>query len=200
MLAAGAYGLLLVGLARRARRRSASATAALAGCTLLLTQALVDWTFTFPALTILFFLLAGIGLADDGRSLIAPRTRRVSTGLAVALALIAFAPPWLAAKLVHRGVANRSASDLRWAHRLDPVSIDPWIGEAEIASTPAAALAPLLQAERRAPRSLAVHYLLGSVYYNAGRKGDAQRAFEAALRLHPHDGAVERALAVVRGQ
>ena len=198
-LAAAAYGLLLVGLARRTRRRSASATAALAGCTLLLTQALVDWTFTFPALVLLFFVLAGIGLADDGRQRIPPARRRISAGVAVLLALAAFAPPWLSAKLVQRGLAARSSSDLRWAHRLDPVSIDPWIAEAEIAATPAAALPPLLRAERRAPRSLAVHYLLGSVYYNAGRKQEARRAFEEALRLHPHDAAVERALAVVRG-
>ena len=199
LLAALAYGALLMGLARRARRRSASATAALAGCTLLFAQASVDWTFTFPALTILFFLVAGIGLADDARERIAPRAGRLSLGLALAVALIGFAPPWLAAKLVERGVSARNEGDLRWAHRLDPVSIDPWIAQAQIASTPAAALAPLRRAAARAPRSLAVHYLLGSVYYNAGRKQDALHEFEQALVLHPHDAAVERALAVLRG-
>jgi hypothetical protein len=198
-LATVAYLTLLVALARRARRRSAAATAALAGCTLLLAQACVDWTFTFPALIVLFFLLAGIGLADD-REPPATGRRLAPVVAALALALIGFAPPWVSARLVRDGLAARDGNDLRWAHRWDPVSIDPWIAQAQIAATPAAAEAPLLLAESRAPRSLAVHYLLGSVYFNAHRKRDAVREFEIALRLHRTDAAVKRALAIVRAR
>ena len=199
-LAFAGYAVLLGGLAVRTRRRSAAATAALGGCALLLAQACVDWTFTFPALTVPFFLLAGIGLADDGRAVLAPRARRAGWIGALVLAAVLVAPPWLSAKLVQRGLTTRSAADLRWAHRLDPISIDPWIAEAQTATSPDAAVAPLERAESRAPRSLAVRYLLGSVYWNAGRRADALREFEAALALHPHDAAVERALAVVRAR
>lgn len=197
-LAAAAFALLLGGLARRARRRSAVATGALGGCVLLLAQAGVDWTFTFPAVTIPFFLLAGIGLADDERRSLGRRPRNVASAATVVAAVVLFAPPWIAAKLVRQGLAARSTGDLTWAHRLDPVSVDPWVAEAQIAPSAAAAVAPLERARARAPRALAVRYLLGSVYWNAGRKADAEREFEAALALHPKDPAVERALAVVR--
>ena len=193
-----AFGAILVGLARRARRRSAAATAALGGCTLLLAQACVDWTFTFPALTIPFFLLAGIGLGDDQRRALPDRVGgRGALVLAVA-ALVLLAPPWLSEKLVRSALTSHRTSPLTWAHRLDPLSVDPLIAEAQLAPDARAAVHPLEEARSRAPRSLAVRYLLGSVYWNAGRRADAQREFEVALGLHPHDAAVERALAVVR--
>lgn len=198
-LAALAYGALLVGLARRARRRSAAATAALGGCTLLLAQALADWTFTFPALTVPFFLLAGIGLADDGRRRIADRAGTRGAMLLAVAAVIVFVPPWLSAKLVRSALSSGNRNGLTWAHRLDPVSVEPLIAEAELATNARAAISPLEAARARAPRALAVRYLLGSVYWNAGRRADALREFEAALALHPGDPAVERALAVVRG-
>ncbi len=198
-LAAIAYAALLGGLVRRARRRSAAATAALGACTVLLAQALADWTFTFPALTVPFFLLAGIGLGDEGRR---PITDRFGTRGAIVIAVaavIVFVPPWLSAKLVRSALSSGKGSNLTWAHRLDPVSVEPLIAEAQLAPSARAAIPPLEAARARAPRSLAVRYLLGSVYWNAHRRTDALHEFEAALRLHPGDPAVERALAVVRG-
>jgi tetratricopeptide (TPR) repeat protein len=166
---------------------------------MLLAQALADWTFTFPALIVPFFLLAGIGLGDDGRPRIAARlATRSALALAVA-AVIVLVPPWLSAKLVRSSLSGGKNNGLAWAHRLDPVSVEPLIAEAQLASNARTATSPLEAARARAPRSLAVRYLLGSVYWNAGRRADALREFEAALRLHPGDPAVERALAVVRG-
>ncbi|HEX3806221.1 MAG TPA: O-antigen ligase family protein [Gaiellaceae bacterium] len=198
LLAAGAFGLVLFGLVRRTRGRSAVATAALGGCVLLLAQACVDWTFTFPALTIPFFVLAGIGLADEGRRSVPTRAGRGGAALAALVALVVFLPPWLSAKLVTRGEAQRSTSDLHVAHLLDPVSVDPWLAEAQIATTPAQALGPLEQARARAPRSVEVRYLLGSAYWNDGKRAAAAKEYEAALALDPREPAIEQALRAVK--
>jgi O-antigen ligase len=198
LLAAGAYGLVLFGLVRRTRGRSAVATAALGGCVLLLAQACVDWTFTFPALTIPFFALAGIGLADERRRSVPTRAGRGGAALAALIALLVFLPPWLSAKLVTQGETQRSTSDLHLAHLLDPVSVDPWIAEAQIATTPAQALGPLEQARARAPRSVEVRYLLGSAYWNDGKRAAAVNEYEAALALDPREPAIKQALRAVK--
>jgi hypothetical protein len=113
-------------------------------------------------------------------------------------AVVVLAPPWLSAKLVRDGLSGRDASDLRWAHRLDPVSVDPLVAEAEIAPSAQAALPPLLAARARAPRSVQVRYVLGSVLWNAGRRHAALAELEAARALAPRDPTVGAALAVVR--
>lgn len=202
-LGAAGYGLLLLALARRARRRSTAATAALAGCVLLLAQACADWTFTFPAVTVPFFLLAGVGLAG-GRLGAEPSPLTARAGLAggaacALLAAVVFAPPWLSARLIRFGLDDRDPAALRWAHRLDPVSVEPWLAEARLAPTAGAALVPLERARVRAPRSLAVRYLLGTAYLRAGEPAAARRELETALALHPGDPAVLRALGTVRG-
>jgi hypothetical protein len=197
-LAVAGFGVLLAGLARRARARSAAATASLAGCTLVLGQACVDWTFTFPAITVPFFVLAGIGLADEARPRVAARPARIAAAACLVAAAVLLVPTWLSARLVRDGLNGRNASDLRWAHRFDPVSVDPLVAEAEIASSPRAALPPLLAAKARAPRSVQVRYVLGSVLWNAGRRREALAEFEAAHALAPRDPTVASALAVVR--
>jgi hypothetical protein len=198
LLAVGGFGVLLVGLGRRARARSAAANAGFAGCILVLGQACVDWTFTFPAITVPFFLLAGIGLADEARTRVARRTSRAGAAVCVVGAVVVLAPPWLSAKLVRDGLNGRDGSDLRWAHRLDPVSVDPLVAEAQIAPSAQAALPPLRAALGRAPRSVQVRYVLGSVLWNAGRRQEALSQFEAAHALAPRDPTVAAALAVVR--
>ncbi|HEY6962941.1 MAG TPA: O-antigen ligase family protein [Gaiellaceae bacterium] len=187
------YGSLLVGLARRARGRDLVATGALGAAVLALGQALVDWTFTFPAVTIPFFLLAGVGLAGGTAVTLPARPRRLAT-LATAAALVLFLVPWLAARLVQAGSAARDTTDLRWAHRLDPLSIDPLVAEAAIAPDPAAAIAPLREARRIAPRSVAVRYFLGSALAAAGDRRAAVAELTAAERLDPRDPAVRVAL------
>lgn len=197
-LAVAGFGVLLVGLARRARARSASANAAFAGCVLVLGQACVDWTFTFPAITVPFFLLAGIGLADEARVRVARRPSRAGAAVCIVGAIVLLAPPWLSAKLVRDGLNGRDASDLRWAHRLDPISVDPLVAEAQIAPSAEAALPPLLAARGRAPRSVQVRFVLGSVLWNAGRRQEALAEFERAHALAPRDPTVAAALAIVR--
>lgn len=205
-LALGGFGIILVGLGRRARAGDIGGLAAFAGCSGALVHACFDWNFTFPALTIPFFLLAGIGLAGtadpvghDAPTL--PRRFSLAAGAAaVLLAVLVFAPPWTAAKLIQRGLVTRSQADLRWARRLDPVSADPWIAMAEIAPSARAAVVPLERARARQPRSIAVRFVLGSALFNAGRRAAAAREFQAALRLDPANPTVARALRIARSR
>ena len=64
------------------------------------------------------------------------------------VAVLAFAPPWLSSRLSSHALEGSSspASDLRWARRLDPLSVEPYLVQAKIAPTPAAALEPLRKA------------------------------------------------------
>lgn len=202
-LALAAFGGLLTALGRRTRRADSVSVAALGSCTLALAHACVDWTFTFSVLTLPFFLVAGIGLAAGAPGVVRPlgrRAARIWGAGAVVLALLVFAPPWISAKLVRRGVEQRSLADLRWAHRFDPLTADPWIAEAQIATRPNDAIAPLERARARQPRSVGVRYLLGSVYFNARRFTAAEREFAAALRLDPRDRSVAQALRLTRAR
>ena len=62
----------------------------------------------------------------------------------------------------------------------------------------------LAEAQDRARRAIAAgagargHLLLGSIYMNRGRLGDAERELEAAVQLNPHDTEAARRLADVR--
>jgi predicted Zn-dependent protease len=123
---------------------------------------------------------------------------RAAAAIVLAVGLLVLLPTWLSTRLVSTGLAARDSADLRWARRLDPVSVQPLIAEAEIAATPAAAIKPLEQARQRAPRMLAVRYLLGSAFWHAGKRQAALAELRSALALHPHDGAVERAIEIVR--
>src|SRR5207247_110869 len=111
-----------------------------------------------------------------------------------------FLPPWLASRYASRAAEGGAgaAGDLRWARRLDPLSTDPYVTEAQLAGTPAGAVSALLTALRKEPRSYELHYLLGTVYVQAHRLGDARREFEIALRLDPKDPYVRQALEDVR--
>src|SRR5262249_60608988 len=100
-----------------------------------------DWIWTIPAAALPAFLLVGIGASpnDDGPL---PRTVAIPAGIAaLALAVAVFTPPWLSAKLVDRAYeapdAAAAAGDLRWARRLDPLSVDPLLAEAALAPPPA---------------------------------------------------------------
>ena len=119
-------------------------------------------------------------------------------GLALAVAaVLAFAPPWLSARYTARALEQsytEAAQELRWARRLDPLSIDPFLAEAELASSPQEAIPPLEEAVEREPRSLGPRYLLGLTYLEAGRRVEARRELREALRLAPQSESVRRAL------
>jgi O-Antigen ligase/Tetratricopeptide repeat len=162
-----------------------------------LVQATADWTWTFPAAGIPFFLLLGAATAGAGDRRIAS-----SVGIPLALAmaataLLAFGPPWLSSQFTASALGQSSpaaADELRWARRFDPLSIAPLIAEAELATSPAGAIPPLEKAVEREPRSVAPRYLLGNAYLDAGRVADARRELREARRLAPRSVEVQEAL------
>jgi O-antigen ligase/polysaccharide polymerase Wzy-like membrane protein len=190
------------GILYRRARSDLLATGVLGGAAYWFVQASGDWTWTFPAAGIPFFLLLGVGAAGGASS--APHERRIGMpaalplglGLAIA-ALLAFTPPWLSARYTARALEqspDAAADELRWARRLDPLSIDPFLAEAELASSPREAIAPLEDAVEQEPRSLGPRYLLGLAYLDAGRRADGRRELREALRLSPQSEAVRGAL------
>ena len=96
--------------------------------------------------------------------------------------------------------AAAAKDELHWARRLDPLSIDPLVAEAELASSPEEALGPLRRAVEREPHSVAPRYLLGLAYLDAGRREDARRQLREALRLAPRSDPVRQALRRARSE
>jgi hypothetical protein len=168
-----------------------------------LAHASVDWTWTFPASSIPFFVLLGVAAAGDDRPLIASRAL-IPAGLALGgLVLLLFAPPWLSSRYTARALEQTSAegqSELRWARRLDPLSIQPLVAEAELARSAEDAIPPLQEAVEREPRSLGPRYLLGLAYVDAGRPAAARRELREALAIAPRDYFVRQALRRVESE
>jgi hypothetical protein len=194
--------LLVVGLGgplvvcfRRLRLREPTATAAFAGSAYWIVHASGDWNWTIPALGVPFFVLLGTGAAGRASAL-RPRVAWAGAGVAVAAALLAFAPPWLSTRLSDQALESSSsrASDLRWARRLDPLSVQPYFVEAQTAPTPVAAIAPLRKAVGKQPRSAEARYELGLAYARAGRPAEARAQLRAALALSPRAAEIQDAL------
>jgi hypothetical protein len=186
--------------ARRARRRLVDA-AVLAGAAYWLAHAAVDWNWTFPAVGLPFFVLLGIG-ASGGRRPLRGRRSAAAGAVAVGVAALALAPPWLSARLTERALERQvdPGDALAWARRLDPLAVEPLLAEADLAATPAAALPPLERAVEREPESLAAWYALGVAALEAGRPAQAGAALERASALDPGNPLVEAALARARGR
>ncbi|MFN2471270.1 MAG: O-antigen ligase family protein [Gaiellaceae bacterium] len=179
--------LLLVG--RRARS-DLLAAGALGSAAYFAVHASGDWVWTIPAVGLPLFLLLGAGCAAADAPPLARRLALPGAALAAAVALLAFAPPWLSARITAEVLEQSSGNahaDLRWARRFDPLSTDPLVAEAELAPRPAAAVAPLERAARREPRSAFVRLLLGRAYLAAGRRPEALQELAAAHRLSPRD-------------
>jgi len=194
--------LLVVGLGgplvvcfRRLRLREPTATAAFAGSAYWIVHASGDWNWTIPALGVPFFVLLGAGAAGRAGAL-RPVVAWIGAGVAVAVAMLAFAPPWLSARLSDQALESSSsrASDLRWARRLDPLSVQPYFVEAQTAPTPAAAIAPLRKAVDKQRRSAEARYELGLAYARAERPADARAQLRAALALSPRAVEIQDAL------
>ncbi len=161
----------------------------------------VDWVWTIPEVGLPAFALLGIGASRGGGAALTARAAVPAGAIALALALLAFAPPWLSGRFVDRaytaGTASRTADELRWARRLDPLSTDPLVAEAVLARPPAD-IAPLERAVAKEPRRADLHSLLGNAYLAAGRKAAARREFRAALRLYPGSELARQGLARAR--
>jgi predicted Zn-dependent protease len=87
-----------------------------------------------------------------------------------------------------------AAKDLRWARRLDPLSVEPLTVEASLATGPRAALPGLRKAVAKQPRDASLHYRLGTTLLKAGERREARIELLAAQRLEPRDPIVARAL------
>ena len=199
LLLALAVGAPLVLVARAARRRRANGVAALGGCVGWLAHASVDWTWTFPAAGIPFFLLLGVGAAGLGRDDSAlPRRATIASVVAGIAAVALLVPPFLSARLTQHAAQSPAGASgaLRWAERLDPVSVEPLLVRAQV--VPGEGLRALAEAARKEPRSVRVRYAHGTALLAARRFGDAERELRAAERLSPGEPLIEAALAQAR--
>ena len=196
LLIVGAGVLVLLALGQRARH-SLGAAGALGTAAYLTVHTGGDWVWTIPAVCLPAFVLVGIALSEDRSSTLSGRVA-IGTGVvAVLAAVLAFSPPWLSSRLVERAYDTptlaEASTDLRWARRLDPLSIGPLLAETTLADPPGD-LPPLRRAIEKQPRNSELHYLLGLRLLDAGRNGEARRELRIALGLAPRNDAIEEAL------
>jgi hypothetical protein len=196
VLLALAVGLPLAVAARRLPMLPA--LAAFGAGVFWLVHAAADWIWTVPATGLVFFLLLGIGCTGERTGAALSRAARWPAGaVLLALALLAFAPPWLSSRLTTRVLEHSSpdvAADLARARRLDPLSVAPLTAEAGVADTPSEAIPPLERAAELEPRSAGVQYLLGLAYLEAGRKQAARERLRLAHSLYPRGDVIMQAL------
>jgi O-antigen ligase len=192
--------LLLVGvggpLVLVARRLSQPcAVAAFGAATYFFTHAAVDWIWTLPVVGIPAFLFLGIGCAGTGLRPLAGASRIAATAAAMAAAFLAFAPPWIAHRYVDAAYSSSApASDLSNAHRLDPLSLEPYWAAWRLATTGRDRLDALRRAREIEPNSVAVLYQLGLAYLSTRQRLDARRVLRQAHVLDPHEPAIDKAL------
>jgi O-antigen ligase len=202
VLLLAALGFPLVGAALRSRQ-TGLLTGLVAAGAYGLTHAAVDWIWTFPAVGGTLFLLLGIANAGNGEERGPPLLpARVSIALGIAAVLLAvgaYGPPWVSARLTAAAARNPTdaAQDLRWARRLDPLSVEPLAVAASLAASPRDALPPLRKAVAKQPRDASLHYRLGRTLLKAGERREARIELLAAQRLNPRDPIIARALRAV---
>jgi hypothetical protein len=213
----GAVGLLLVlatpalalgALVTRWRAGSVEerrwASAMVAGGTVLLGQAGVDWLWNIPGLMGLGLLCIAVGVTclsvpGAGAAGIRPRPRRPWRIATVAVPLVAAA---FVSTLYLSDVFTRSAraeqtasparqlSDAQAARRLNPYALAPRYlaaGALEAAGDRAAARAELLGALELEPENFVTMGLLGDLETRAGNRAAARRWYERALARNPRD-------------
>jgi Flp pilus assembly protein TadD len=91
------------------------------------------------------------------------------------------------------------SDSLGWAKALDPLSVDPLLAQAALATSPDD-IAPLRTAVGLQPGDSEVHYLLGMEYLNAHRLAASRRQLDIALGLAPKDPGIRDALRRARGR
>jgi len=186
-LLACALALPLVAVVARMRARDPAGTAAFAGCAYWLVHASGDWIWTVPACGLPFFLLLGAGSSGGDRRELARRPALVGAAVALAVAFVAFVPPWLSARLTDRG-------QFRWAKRLDPLTVDPYVAESARAGSPRASAAALEAAVRKEPRVVELRYDLALAYLRAREPHRARTQLLVARRLDPREPRIQQAL------
>ena len=200
LLLVGAGGFALASLWPGARVSVAGAGLLAAGVYFAAHTA-VDWVWTIPEVGLVAFLLVGIGASSGGGGSLKGRIAIPAGVVALALALFGFAPPWLSSRFVNRaydaGTISNAGNDLLWARRLDPLSADPDVAQAELSPSPED-IAPLERAVSKEPRREDLRYLLGTAYLRAGRTALARRELREAVRLDPLDDLARMALEKAR--
>ena len=196
LLVVGAGALVLLVLGQRARV-SLAAAGALGTAAYFAVHTGGDWVWTIPAVGVPAFVIAGIGMSED-RTTTLPTRIAVPAGIvAVLAALGAFSPPWLSARFVERAydapTEAGAARELRWARRLDPLSIEPYLAESGLADTPAD-IRPLRRAVAKQPRNPELRFVLGLALLDAGRAADARRELRTALAFAPREQRIRDAL------
>ena len=193
-----AFGTIVLALGDAARVESL-ATGAFGAAVLWLVHGSGDWIWTFPAITIPFFALAGGALTTGRLVRVRPHTPLLAGITTFALMLVTVVPTWLAARLVDHAQGQpgtaAAATDLRWAKRLDPLSTAALEAQAEQAPTPGRRIALLREAVRQNPRRVELHYALGIAYLDAKRKRSARLELRRAQALDPDEALIEAALA-----
>jgi hypothetical protein len=196
LLLVGSGATLLFGGARRARS-SLLATGALGAASYFAVHTGGDWVWTIPAVGLPVFVIAGIALSEPDAPRL-PGRIAIPAGIATVLvAALAFSPPWLSSRFVEQAYdANTTAEArdaLRWARRLDPLSIGPYLAETTLVDSPAD-IPPLRRAVAKEPRNADLRFVLGLALLDAGRKEDARRELRIAVALAPRAEAFQDAL------
>jgi hypothetical protein len=200
----GLIGFLLLvgagvfGLAALARRRGAPIlpAALFASGVYFAVHTAIDWVWSIPSVGLAALVLAGIGASRGGRPLLSSRPALASAAAVGVVALLGFFPPWLSGRFTDSAYGESGsarANSLSWARTLDPLSVDPLLAQAAMASG-ANDIPPLRAAVRLQPDDAEVHFLLGVAYLNARRHPDARAQLEIAHRLSPHDMGIADAL------
>jgi hypothetical protein len=185
-LLVGGLGAALVATLRGAR--SLLGAALLGTGVYWVVHSAVDWVWTLPAVGLPFFLLVGIGAATGNRPYLPSRAAVAAGVAALVVAVLGFAPPWLSARYTEQALqgAGDPSAALGRARRLDPLSTDPLLAEATLASSPEN-IAPLRSAVAKEPRRSDLHFLLARAYAEAGRTAASRRELLLARRLDPHN-------------
>jgi hypothetical protein len=219
--------LLLVGAlvaaalaALRARRGApgpgpAAVAAALTVFLYWLVHGSVDWFWELPGLGCAAFAMLGlaVGLAPrespdaPGRSLAVPLPFVVAGAIAILVAAIAFALPWLAERHVRRAVEIYRTSpaaayeELDRAKNLNPLSSRPALVAGTIAlqrDDLARAREEFRGALERNPRDHYAQLELGLIAAQTGQRREALARLLRAARLNPRDPVTRDALAATR--
>ena len=190
ILLAVSIGTPLAALARGALRDPISAAVLVVGI-YFVAHASIDVIWTFPAVSVPFFLLLAIGLAGTERPLLRKRETAPAVVAALALVTLAFAPPWLSAQFTERGRIDA-------ARRLDPLSVEPLLAQWAAARSLTDRVRPLREAIEIESRSSRLYYLIGLAYLEAGREKPARAALVEARRLNPDAPEIEEAFELLR--
>jgi hypothetical protein len=156
----------------------------------------IDWVWSIPPVGIFALLLAGIGASRGGWPSLRPRIGIAGGAALLVVAVLGFAPPWLSARFddqAYGEAGSAQASDLRWARRLDPLSVDPYYTGADLAGSPGDILW-YQRAVSQQPGDAEVHQLLGQAYLDAHRFGPARAQLKIAARLSQRDPGIRAAL------